>query len=80
MVLLSKNQLQSTIPEWLWGWKNLTHLALDINQLYGTIPSSFANLQNLERLELASNPQLRGRFDDVLFSSGLKHSLQHIDL
>ena len=51
-----------------------------MNNLYGTIPSSVANLQNLERLELDSNEQLRGRFDDVMFSFGLKNSLQYLDL
>ena len=83
-MVLSQNQLQSTIPEWIGGWTNLKHLALDRNQLYGTIPSSIATLQNLEQLELQENPQLRGRFD-VLFSldngtAGLQNTLEHLDL
>jgi hypothetical protein len=96
MVVLSKNEIQTTIPEWIGGWTNLEHLALDGNLLYGTIPSSFATLQNLKHLELHTNSQLRGRFDDVLFSpssninatttttttvkGGPKYTLEYLDL
>jgi hypothetical protein len=84
LVVLSKNELQSTIPEWIEGWTNLEHLALDGNLFYGTLPSSLSTLQNLKHLDLDTNPQLRGRFDDVLFDSttagGPKRSLEHLDL
>jgi len=87
-VVLSKNQLQTTIPEWIGGWTNLEHLALDGNLLYGTIPASVGTLQNLKHLDLQTNPQLRGRFDDILLSPdkenatavGPKNSLEVLDL
>lgn len=95
MVVLSKNEIQTTIPEWIGKWTNLEHLALDGNQLYGTIPSSVGTLQKLKHLELHTNPQLRGRFDDILFSpinsnsnindtstmeGGPKDTLEYLDL
>mmetsp|Transcript_13674 Transcript_13674/g.38498 ORF Transcript_13674/g.38498 Transcript_13674/m.38498 type:complete len:619 (+) Transcript_13674:132-1988(+) len=73
--ILSKNQLQTTIPEWIGrspknggGWSNLDQLVLDGNSLYGSLPSSLSNLRQLTRLELQVNPQLEGRFDQILFS------------
>ena len=79
MVVLSKNEIQTTIPEWIGKWTNLKHLAMDGNQLYGTIPSSVGTLQNLKHLELHTNPQLRGRFDDVLFSAINSNSNSNIN-
>nr|QQP23546.1 mating-type related plus 2 [Pseudo-nitzschia multistriata] len=73
-VILSKNQLQTTVPEWIGrsseeggGWQNLEQLALDDNFLYGSLPSSMRNLRKLTHLELQVNPQLEGRFDELLF-------------
>mmetsp|Transcript_23824 Transcript_23824/g.48930 ORF Transcript_23824/g.48930 Transcript_23824/m.48930 type:complete len:659 (-) Transcript_23824:2590-4566(-) len=73
-VILSKNQLQTRIPEWIGrsseaggGWSTLQQLALDGNFLYGNLPSSLSNLRRLTHLELQVNPQLEGRFDETLF-------------
>lgn len=83
--VLSKNELQSTIPDWIGDWTNLEHLALNGNMLYGTIPSAVGTLRKLTHLELDTNPQLRGRFDKVLFRSldngtTTKDSLEYLDL
>ena len=84
-MVLSKNQLQTTIPGWIGEWTNLENLALDGNLLYGTIPSSLGSLQRLKHLELQTNPRLGGRFDTVLFQTeagggGLRTSLDFLDL
>ena len=67
-LILSKNELQSTIPEWIGGYKKLEYLALNGNLLYGALPSSLGTLQRLKHLQLEANPQLRGRFDEILLS------------
>ena len=87
-IVLSKNELQTTIPEWIGGFKKLEHLALNGNLLYGTLPSSLGTLQNLKHLQLEANHQLRGRFDDILFNNnanatsdvGPRESLEYLDL
>ena len=84
-VVLSKNQLQTTIPGWIGEWTNLENLALDGNLLQGTIPSSLGSLQRLKHLELQTNPRLGGRFDTVLFQTeagggGLRTRLDFLDL
>ena len=88
-MILSKNQLQTTIPEWIGtetGWTNLEHLALDGNLLYGSIPASLGKLQNLRHLDLQVNSQLTGRFDEILFNgdddgnAGPSQTLEFIDL
>ncbi len=44
---MGSNALYSTIPESIGYLQNLTHLHLDINNLSGTIPTSFGNLESI---------------------------------
>jgi hypothetical protein len=53
MLVLSKNVLQGSIPEWIGdSWSRLNALAIDGNLFQGTLPSSFLALTNLRELTL----------------------------
>jgi Leucine-rich repeat (LRR) protein len=47
---LKNNYLKNIIPDFLGELKELKILKLDGNELVGTIPSSLANLSNLQEL------------------------------
>lgn len=49
IVSLSNNLLQSTIPNWISEWNQLTTLVLDNNDFSGTLPSSLYNLSALRK-------------------------------
>ncbi|XP_052728564.1 receptor-like protein EIX1 [Vigna angularis] len=53
---LSLNNFNFELPHWLFNLnRDLSHLDLENNRLYGEIPSSLFNYQNLEYLDLSVN-------------------------
>ncbi|KAL2915540.1 hypothetical protein HK105_204942 [Polyrhizophydium stewartii] len=52
------------IPAWLGNLTNLVHLGLESSNLTGTIPTSFAKLQNLKELGLLDNPLITSTIPD----------------
>ncbi|KAL0544451.1 hypothetical protein IC582_019566 [Cucumis melo] len=74
---LEHTQLGShKIPSWLGELRNLKHLNLGNNSLYGPIPSSFGNLSNLEELVIPYN-MLTG---EIPISFGKLSNLMILDL
>ncbi|KAL0009495.1 hypothetical protein SO802_010997 [Lithocarpus litseifolius] len=63
---LSKNQFNSSIPQWLFNLTSLTILDLSFNSFQGTIPYNFVNLRNLEHLDLSENPYITGNLPSSL--------------
>ncbi|KAF8412999.1 hypothetical protein HHK36_000971 [Tetracentron sinense] len=62
---LSLTQLTGHI-NWIGRLKSLKHLALDVNSLYGPIPSSIKNMASLEDLSLSYN-KLNGTLPQSLW-------------
>jgi hypothetical protein len=83
-VILSNNQLQTTIPEWVGNeWTKLETLVLDGNLCYGDIPSSLSTLTGLRYFDVQQNKQLTGRFDEILMmpsSSTASQTIEYIDI
>lgn len=87
-MILSKNQLQTTIPEWIGNeWTKLEILALDGNLCYGKIPSSLSTLTGLRHFDVQQNQQLSGRFDETLMmssssmsSTSATETIEYIDI
>ena len=83
-MLLSNNQLQTTIPEWVGKeWTKLETLVLDGNLCYGDIPSSLSTLTGLRYFDVQQNKQLTGRFDEILMmpsSSTASQAIEYIDI
>ncbi|KAG8371580.1 hypothetical protein BUALT_Bualt13G0102800 [Buddleja alternifolia] len=52
---LSFNDLNSTIPSWLYSFKDLEFLSLRSNSLHDSISNDIANLSSLNTLDLSSN-------------------------
>ncbi|GER46322.1 leucine-rich receptor-like protein kinase family protein [Striga asiatica] len=52
---LSSNNLNSSIPQWLYSCKHLQFLDLSQNELSGKIPRDIANLCNIQTLNLWGN-------------------------
>ncbi|CAA0824284.1 disease resistance family protein / LRR family protein [Striga hermonthica] len=61
---LSSNDLNSSIPQWLYSCKHLQYLDLSQNQLSGKIPRKIANLCNIQVLSLSYN-ELEGEISDL---------------
>ncbi|KAL3919667.1 MAG: hypothetical protein SGILL_003641 [Bacillariaceae sp.] len=67
MLVLSKNVIQSTIPEWIGNsWTELKTLAIDGNLIEGTIPLSLMTMTKLRHIELQLNIALGGQFDELM--------------
>ena len=61
---LSLNNFKSHLPDGFFNLtKDLTYLDLSENNIYGEIPSSLLNLQNMRHLDLSNN-QLQGSIPD----------------
>ncbi|XP_069152280.1 receptor-like protein Cf-9 homolog [Solanum lycopersicum] len=73
---LSSNQLNGTIPSWIFSLSSLEFLDFSFNSLTGPIPSNVSGLQNLNSLRLSSN-QLNGTIPSWIFSLP---SLSQLDL
>ncbi|WJX31796.1 hypothetical protein P8452_20189 [Trifolium repens] len=74
---VSGNNFSHQLPNWLFNLtKDLTYLNLVGNYIYGEIPSSLLNLQNLRYLDLSFN-QLQGSIPDGI---GQLANIQHLDL
>ncbi|KAF6176272.1 hypothetical protein GIB67_023563 [Kingdonia uniflora] len=56
---ISRNKINSSLPDWLYTLNNLTHLDLGGNYFHGAISPSIGNLTSLTDLQLAYN-QLSG--------------------
>ncbi|PIN16588.1 Leucine-rich repeat protein [Handroanthus impetiginosus] len=64
---LSENRLQGRIPQCLGNFStSLTYLALNRNQLYGPVPTTFADGNKLEHLNLNGN-KLQGPLPKSLY-------------
>ncbi|KEH15705.1 putative non-specific serine/threonine protein kinase [Medicago truncatula] len=74
---LSGNNFTSNLPNGFFNLtKDITSLDLAQNNIYGEIPSSMLNLQNLRHLDLSEN-QLQG---SVSHGIGQLANIQHLDL
>jgi len=63
---LSLNNFTSHLPDGFFNLTNdLTYLVLSRNNIYGEIPSSLLNLQNLRHLDNSKN-QLQGSIPDII--------------
>ncbi|KAG7371131.1 leucine rich repeat LRR-containing protein [Nitzschia inconspicua] len=78
VLTLSKNNIRSTIPEWIGkAWPQLNTLVIDGNLVEGTLPSSLLTMTKLRHLELQTNQNLGGNFDEVMHAIP---SLEHLDI
>ncbi|WJX37809.1 hypothetical protein P8452_25537 [Trifolium repens] len=74
---LSYNNFTSQLPNWFFNLtKDLTYIDLRESNIYGEIPSSLLNLQNLRYLDLSFN-QLQGSIPDGIDQLA---NIQHLDL
>ncbi|XP_027922734.1 receptor-like protein EIX2 [Vigna unguiculata] len=74
---LSHNHFNSELPHWLFNLSHdLSHLDLKDSSLYGEIPSSFFNYQNLVYLDLSGNMF----FGSIPLTLGNLTYLEYIDL
>ncbi|KAG8371006.1 hypothetical protein BUALT_Bualt13G0042200 [Buddleja alternifolia] len=62
---ISFNNLNSTVPDWLYFCKDLEFVSLRYNFLQGTISNSVANLSSLNTLDLHKN-ELSGKIPRVI--------------
>ncbi|XP_072972818.1 receptor-like protein EIX2 [Typha angustifolia] len=67
-IILSSNNLQGNLSNWLQQMTNLTYLDLSNNSLVGSVPLGIGNLQNLNGLDLSSN-SLRGVISEAHFAN-----------
>ncbi|TYH37648.1 hypothetical protein ES332_D12G054800v1 [Gossypium tomentosum] len=74
---LSENSFNSLIPPWLFNLTGLTELYLTWDFFSGSIPAEFANLKNLQVLDLSDNLNLEGQIPGLL---GNLSKLQLLDL
>ncbi|MBA0717177.1 hypothetical protein Golax_005014 [Gossypium laxum] len=74
---LSENSFNSLIPPWLFNLTGLTELYLTWDFFSGSIPAEFANLKNLQVLDLSDNLNLEGQIPGLL---GNLSKLQFLDL
>ncbi|XP_020081928.1 LRR receptor-like serine/threonine-protein kinase ERL2 [Ananas comosus] len=52
---IASNNINSTIPRWIWNLTGITYLDLSFNQFHGFIPSELSFLKSLKVLLLRSN-------------------------
>uniref|UniRef100_A0A0D3GCK7 non-specific serine/threonine protein kinase n=1 Tax=Oryza barthii TaxID=65489 RepID=A0A0D3GCK7_9ORYZ len=52
---LSNNELNSTLPSWIWSLRSLSYLDLSSCQLSGSVPDKIGNLSSLTFLRLLDN-------------------------
>ncbi|GMH14459.1 hypothetical protein Nepgr_016300 [Nepenthes gracilis] len=72
ILVLSYNSLSGEIPQCFKNFSDqLSVLDLRSNKLYGTLPSSFGNCNNLRTLDLNGN-QLEGQLPSLLSCQGLE--------
>ncbi|XVF00441.1 hypothetical protein REPUB_Repub04eG0001800 [Reevesia pubescens] len=74
---LSENYFNSLVPHWLFNLTGLTQLYLTWDFFSGSISAEFANLKNLQVLDLSDNLNLEGQIPGVL---GNLSKLQILDL
>ncbi|XP_072972575.1 receptor-like protein EIX1 [Typha angustifolia] len=67
-IILSSNNLQGNLSNWLEHMTNLKHLNLHDNSLVGEVPLGIGNLQNLNTLDLSSN-SLHGVISEAHFAN-----------
>lgn len=73
---LTNNELNSCLPNWIWGLNSLSYLDLSGCQLSGLIPYKIENLTSLELLQLRNN-HLNG---EIPQATRRLCSLKYIDL
>ncbi|WRX13659.1 Leucine-rich repeat - like 10 [Theobroma cacao] len=74
---LSENSFNSVVPQWLFNLTDLTELYLTWDFFSGSIPAEFANLKNLQVLDLSDNLNLEGQIPGLF---GNLSKLQILDL
>ncbi|XP_020080642.1 LRR receptor-like serine/threonine-protein kinase GSO2 [Ananas comosus] len=52
---IAGNNINSTLPRWLWNLTSITHLDLSLNEFHGFIPDELSCLKTLNVLSLGSN-------------------------
>ncbi|XP_072972903.1 receptor-like protein EIX1 [Typha angustifolia] len=67
-IILSGNNLQGNLSNWLQQMTNLKHVDLSSNSLVGSVPLGIGNLQNLNDLDLSFN-SLRGVISEAHFAN-----------
>ncbi|XP_072977242.1 receptor-like protein EIX2 isoform X2 [Typha angustifolia] len=67
-IILSSNNLQGNLSNWLEQMPNLKYLDLSNNSLVGPVPLGIASLQNLNFLDLSSN-SLHGVISETHFAN-----------
>ncbi|KAG5629263.1 hypothetical protein H5410_000980 [Solanum commersonii] len=72
---LSSNNLNSTIPNWLYQCKDLESLFLGSNRLEGTVSSLISNLSSIISIDLFDN-MLSGKLPNVIGKLGKLGSLE----
>ncbi|KAK6138284.1 hypothetical protein DH2020_027975 [Rehmannia glutinosa] len=56
LIDLSRNNINSTIPDWFYVCQDLDYISLSLNyQIHGSISKSIANLTSLKTLDLSTN-------------------------
>lgn len=73
---LANNELNSSMPNWMWGLHSLSYLDLSSCQLSGSVPDKIGNLTSLNFLQLRNN-NFSGQ---VPLAMHRLCSLNHIDL
>ncbi|XP_072970805.1 receptor-like protein EIX1 isoform X2 [Typha angustifolia] len=70
-IILSSNNLQGNLSNWLQQMTNLKYLDLSNNSLVGPVPLGIGSLQNLNMLDLSSN-SLHGVVSEAHFANMTK--------